>query len=89
MREQGYDVGPAIIHQDNMATIASIKKGQPSSDRSRHISIKHYWLHDRLESGEIDIEYMASSDMIADFLTKPLQGEQFLRLRELLLNWRA
>jgi hypothetical protein len=27
--------------------------------------------------------------MIADILTKPLQGEPFVRLREQLLNWKC
>ena len=34
---QGYDVGPAIIFQDNMSCMALMKRGGPGSERSRHI----------------------------------------------------
>jgi hypothetical protein len=36
---------------------------------------------------EIKIEYLPTGDMIADMLTKPLQGDLFRRLRKELLNW--
>jgi hypothetical protein len=40
-----------------------------------------------VESNELRIEYMPTEDMVADILTKPLQGELFRRLRAKLLNW--
>jgi len=43
-------------------------------------------LKDRIETGDIDLQYLATEDMIADVVTKPLQGKQFRRLRGLLLN---
>jgi hypothetical protein len=84
---QGYTCAPAVIEQDNMSTIASMKKGYHASERSRHIAIKYFWLHDRMKGNEIDLKYTVTDDMIADMLTKPLQGERFERLRGLLLNW--
>jgi hypothetical protein len=84
---QGYDLPATEIYQDNQATITSIKKGKPCSDRSRHVDVRLFWLGDRIMSGEIEVEYMPSDDMIADFLTKPLQGERFKLMRKKLLNW--
>ena len=43
-------------------------------------------MKDRVDAGEVKIEYKATGDMIADILTKPLQGSLFCRLRDLLLN---
>ena len=43
-------------------------------------------LHDRITTGDIDIVYLPTTDMIADILTKPLQGELFRKLRKQLLN---
>jgi hypothetical protein len=40
-----------------------------------------------VNSNEISIEYMPTGEMLADILTKPLQGELFRRLRDRLLNW--
>ena len=84
---QGYDLPATEIFQDNQATITSIKKGKPCSDRSRHVDVRLFWLSDRIMTGEIEVEYMPSDDMVADFLTKPLQGERFKLMRSKLLNW--
>jgi hypothetical protein len=87
LEDQGYNVGPAILYQDNMSTIALLKNGKSNSERTRHIAIRYYFLKDRIDNKEVAVEYLATGDMIADILTKPLQGEQFLKLRAQLLNW--
>ena len=83
---QGYDLPAVRIGQDNQAVLQSIQRGVPA-ERSRHVDIRYFWLKDRAESGEVLIEYVPTEDMVADMLTKPLQGEIFRRLRDLLLNW--
>jgi len=85
--EQGYNVNPAIIYQDNMSTIAMAKKGKSTNERTRHINIRYFFVKDKIESEEVTIEYLQTDEMIADLLTKPLQGEKFRRLRNLALNW--
>ena len=85
---QGYKVPPIKVYQDNMSTIALATRGASSSDRTRHIAIRCAWLKDRHDTGDIETIYMPTEDMIADILTKPLQGEHFKRLRSLLLNWK-
>jgi histone deacetylase 1/2 len=84
---QGYTVPPARVYQDNMSTIALAVKGAGSSDRTRHVSIRYFWMKDRVESGDIEVVYKPTQDMVADILTKPLHGETFKKLRKLLLNW--
>jgi hypothetical protein len=85
--DQGYDVGASKVYQDNQSTIAMVKNGRSNSARTRHIAIRFYFVADRVASKEISVEYMRTGDMVADILTKPLQGQLFIRLRELLLNW--
>jgi hypothetical protein len=84
---QGYDLLPAVICQDNQSTIALAEKGRSTSDRTRHIDIRYFFVKDLIERKEIEIEYLKTEDMIADLLTKPLQGHKFRRLRGLALNW--
>jgi hypothetical protein len=84
---QGYNVQPAVLYQDNQSTMALMKNGRSNSERTRHIAIRYFFISDRIEKKEIRVEYLATGDMIADILTKPLQGEQFIRLRKMLLNW--
>ena len=83
---QGYDLGPAIVYQDNMSTISLIKRGNPASEKTRHINIRYFFIKDRVDTGELKIEYMCTNDMVADILTKPLQGEKFNKLRDYLLG---
>jgi hypothetical protein len=86
MINQGHDVGAAIIYQDNMSTIALAEKGRSTSERTRHINIRYFFVHDRIASQEIVIEYLHTDDMVADILTKPIQGDKFRKLRDMLLN---
>ena len=84
---QGYEVGPAILYQDNMSTMALMKRGRPGSERSRHINIRHFWLAERVEGGEAIVEHLSTKDMWANALTKPTQGAQFVKERAGLTNW--
>jgi hypothetical protein len=84
---QGYDLLPAVICQDNQSTIALAQKGKSTSDRTRHIDIRYFFIKDLIERKEIVVEYLKTEDMIADLLTKPLQGHKFRRLRGMALNW--
>jgi hypothetical protein len=85
---QGYDIRPAKIYQDNMSTIALLKNGRSNSERTRHIAIRYFFLKDRMDAKEVCVEYLSTGEMVADILTKPLQGDHFRRLRDKLLNWK-
>jgi hypothetical protein len=69
-----------------MSTIAMINKGHLISVRTRHITIKFFFVNEKIENKEIAFEYLPTTAMIADVLTKPLQGELFRRMRMELLN---
>ncbi|GJW78873.1 hypothetical protein Tco_0140555 [Tanacetum coccineum] len=49
--------------------------------RTKHIEIRHHFLCDNVQKGNISIEKVASEDNIADILTKPLKHEVFNYLR--------
>jgi hypothetical protein len=86
LRYQGEPVGPAVIFQDNMSTIAMIENGMSRSDRTRHINIRYFWTKEQMDEGKLAVEYISTDDMVADILTKPLQGEKFINLRKKLMN---
>jgi hypothetical protein len=60
-------------------------KGSAASDRTRHVSIRYYWMKDRVANGELEIVYKPTNEMLADALTKPLQGPAFKVLRDKLM----
>ena len=85
MAELGVPVVP-VVHQDNTSTILSTAKGAGASNRTRHVSIRYFWTQQFIEDGTVKVEYTPTGDMIADILTKPLQGDLFRHLRALLLG---
>jgi hypothetical protein len=86
--EQGEVVGPATVFQDNKSTLQMIKNGMSTSNRTKHVNIRFFWVKDRVDAGEIKLVHKHTKEMLADILTKPLQGEQFIALRNKMLNWK-
>ena len=50
------------------------------------MDIRYLFITDRITAGKISLEYCPISKMIADFYTKPLQGNMFTKYRDLILN---
>ena len=86
LESQGYRMPAASVFQDNLSTIAMIRSGKPTSDRTRHVNIRFFFVHDREANEEIKVEYKPTKQMLADIFTKPLQGDLFVQLRNELLN---
>ena len=81
---QGYVIPAAQVFQDNMGTIAIVTHRTPVH-RTRYFRIRYFYLLEQIESGEIVITYLPTLEMVADILTKPLQGRLFVNLRRVLL----
>ena len=86
MVSQGHHQDPSVVKQDNKSTIVLAEKGRSTSDRSRHIHIRYFYVKDNILRGDIKLMYQESQDIVADILTKPLQGELFRKLRGRLLG---
>ena len=72
---------------DNQSTIALANKGFSTSEKTRHIAIRYFFVKDRIDGGEVVIEYLPTEDIVADVMTKPLQGSLYRKLRSLLMNY--
>jgi hypothetical protein len=84
--ELGIINGPTVLHQDNQSTIHVCKEGTGTRGRTRHIDVRYFYIRERLEAGDIELQYLATEDHPADLLTKPLAGALFTKLRQLLMN---
>jgi hypothetical protein len=80
----GFNLGPAVIYQDNMSTIFLANKGRSTSERSRHIKIRYFFVKHYIDAKEIILQYLPTADMVADILTKALHGSLFIKLRGIL-----
>ena len=58
LKAQGYETQPCQVMQDNMSTIALIRRGQPGALGSRHINIRYFCLKDRMDNGEVIISHL-------------------------------
>jgi hypothetical protein len=49
--------------------------------REKHIKVRHHFLRDHVEKGDIEIKYIDIERQVADILTKPLDATRFASLR--------
>ena len=63
------------------------KNGKASSGkRTKHINIRYFFITDRINKRELNVEYCPTDEMVADFFTKPLQGQKFTKFRKDIMN---
>jgi len=87
MEAQGYPPEDVVIYQDNKSAILLEENGRASiGRRTRFIKLRYFFVTDRIKAGEVRVEYCPTKEMVSDFLTKPLQGQLFYKLRSLLMN---
>jgi len=86
VRAQGYvDMPPPEIGQDNMSNISLVTKGG-GKPRTEHLRVRQYRVKERVDEGELMITYVATGSMVADLLTKPLQGALLNHMTKMLLG---
>ncbi len=61
-------------------------KKPSSGKRTRHINIRYFLITDQINMKEVSIEWCPTKDMVADFMTKPLQGSHFKRLGVIIMG---
>ena len=84
---QNIAIGPVILFQDNKSTIFLATKGRSTSERTRHIKIRYFFISHYIETNEIVIKHMPTASMIADALTKPLHGTLFVEMTKALTGY--
>ena len=87
LEAQGYSIEQNIMFQDNMATMQLEVNGTlSSSKRTKHIKARYFFIKDKIESGEVSVEYCPTEMMWADVLNKPKSGRPFRLDRSYLMN---
>lgn len=88
MEEQGYKLQKNILFQGNQSGIRMETNGRKScTGNSRHVAIRYFFVKDRVDKGELSIEYCPTQLMVADFLTKPLQGKLYHIFRNVIMGY--
>ena len=64
------------------------QQGRSTSDESRHIKIRCFFVAHYIATNEINLQYLPTGHMVADILTKPLHGTLFKNFANKLTgNW--
>ena len=88
MSHQGIDLKENTLYQDNTSAMKMERNGRDScSQKSRPIDIRYFWIKDRLQNAPNKLEYCPTEQMLADFFTKPLQGNLFKKFRHVVMGW--
>jgi hypothetical protein len=87
MEAQGYK--PKItLAKDNESEIRMLVNGKAScTSNSKHVAIKYFWCTDRIKKGDISVRHCPTEKMIADYMSKPLQGKLFVTFRNVIMGW--
>jgi hypothetical protein len=80
LKEQGLDLEIPTILQDNKSTIQWVDSASKKL-RNKYMLVRQELVK---QNGDFKIDYLKTTDMVADILTKPLNGNLFKRLRECL-----
>jgi|SRR5579871_5521089 len=72
-----------ILYGDNQGAIA-LAKNPVFHGRTKHIDIQHHFVREKVDSGDICLEYIPTEQQIADGLTKPLPRDRFEAFRKAL-----
>ena len=84
---QGYTIEQNILYQDNKSTILLATNGRWfSSKRTKHIKSRYFSVKDKIDQGELEVQYMPTEKMWCDTLTKPKQGKGFCIDRSRIMN---
>ncbi|XP_055803614.1 uncharacterized protein LOC129872719 [Solanum dulcamara] len=85
----GVIIDTSLLLCDNTSAL-NMAKIPVQHKRNKHIDVRHHFLRDNIEKGNVCVKFCTREDQIADIFTKALSREQFeknrLKLRLINLN---
>jgi hypothetical protein len=80
LRDFGYNLSKVPILCDNESAIR-LADNPVERNRTKHIDIRHHFLRDHQQKGDMDIYHISTENQLADIFDKPLDEKTFCRLR--------
>ena len=79
-----------VLLQDNQSAMLIENHGRLSCRKgSKHIHIRYFFITDHIGAKEVRVEYCPTGEMVAGFMSKPIQGSTFVRFQDLILGIKA
>jgi hypothetical protein len=73
-------IAPIPIHCDNTSAI-NVSKNPVFHSKTKHIPIKYHFLREKVTNQIVQVNYIPTTEQIADISTKPLANTPFEYLR--------
>jgi hypothetical protein len=70
---EGGDIKPTLIYGDNQGSLA-LAENPEFHQRTKHVDIQYHYIRQQVEEGNVQLSYKKTADMVADGMTKPLNG---------------
>jgi hypothetical protein len=80
LRDFGYNLSKVPLLCDNKSAI-HLADNPVEHSRTKHIDIRHRFLRDHQQKGDIEVYHISTENRLADIFTKPLDEKRFCRLR--------
>jgi hypothetical protein len=80
LQDFGYNLSKVPLLCDNESAIR-MADNPVEHNRTKHIDIRHHFLRDHQQKGDIEVFYISTENQLADIFTKPLDEKTFCRLR--------
>lgn len=74
------DNDPPVLYVDS-ASAVKLSKNPEYHKRSKHIEVRHFFVHEKYLSGEVNVKHIEGEKQLADTFTKPLERTRFEKLR--------
>ena len=79
LRDFGYNLSKVPLLCDNESAIC-MADNRVEHSRTKHIDIRHYFLRDYQQQGEIEVYHISTKNQLANIFTKPLDEKRFYKL---------
>jgi hypothetical protein len=80
LQDFGYNLSKVPLLCDNESAIRMADNPVEHS-RTKHIDIRHHFLRDHQQKGDIEVYHISTENQLDDIFTKPLDEKTFCRLR--------
>jgi len=72
---------PTMIYYDNQSCI-KLYENPIFHDRSKHIEIIYHFIQNRIQKGQVKLEYVSTNEQVVEIQTKPLVKGKFMLFRD-------
>jgi hypothetical protein len=80
LRDFGYNLSKVRLLCDNESAIR-LADNPVKHSRTKYIDIRHHFLRDHRQKGDINVCHISTDHQLADIFTKPLDEKRFCKLR--------